>query len=171
MRVFLSVLLLAAVVTFVAGAVPDRIAADGEYIGLEPIAIVTPDQPADKWFHENRLVIRNDEAILDKLPVTIHKGMKLYSASEGGFLTYRARFIRRDGKTFLSARLFQSEYVDFSSDAEERYQHTRIHEFPVKLFAAGMEINGVRFRRTVLGNDVLEALLHLLASELLEKGH
>jgi len=64
---------------------------------------VTPDQPADKWFHENRLVIRDDEAILDKLPVVIRIGRKLYSASEGEFPNYRAKFIRKTGRPFLSA--------------------------------------------------------------------
>lgn len=72
-------------------------AKDGQYVGLEKMPNLTPDDRDAAWFHENTLLIRNDEAILDKVPVTIRHGKKTYSASDGGFLTYRARFAKKDG--------------------------------------------------------------------------
>lgn len=40
------------------------IAQNGEYVGLEQMPNPMPDEkPGAKWFHENSLVMRNDEAI------------------------------------------------------------------------------------------------------------
>lgn len=149
-----------------AGAGGEPIASDGEYVGLEPIPNMGPEEPNDKWFHENRLVIRNDEAVLDKLPIVLSQGKKLYSASDGGFLTYRARFVRRNGKTFLAARLFQSEYVAFR---DEEHRYSVIREFPVRISANEIRIEKVRYRRTVLEKRILDVLLDLLATEPFEK--
>jgi len=73
-------------------------------------------------FTKNTLLIRNDEAILDKVPVAVLHGKKTYSASDGGFLTYRAKFTRKDRQNFVSLRLFESDYVMFPAD-----KHDPIH--------------------------------------------
>ena len=57
---------------------------DGDYVGLEKMPNLTPEDHAASWFHENSLVIRNDEAILDKVPITIRHGKKAYSPADGG---------------------------------------------------------------------------------------
>ena len=48
----------------------ENIAKDGEYVGLEKMPNLSPDDRSAAWFHENTLLIRNDEAILQKVPVT-----------------------------------------------------------------------------------------------------
>jgi hypothetical protein len=78
-----------------------NIATDGEYVGLSKMPSLSPEDSDTAWFHENTLLVKNDEAILDEVPVTIRHGQKEYSASDGGFLTYRARFIVKDGKASL----------------------------------------------------------------------
>ena len=53
-------------------------ALNGEFVGMEEIKNYEPGQ---QWFHENSLVIRDNEAVLDKVPLKIVKGSKQYSAS------------------------------------------------------------------------------------------
>jgi hypothetical protein len=60
---------------------------DGEYVALEKLPNISPDDPGAKWFHENTLLVRNNEAILDMAPVWFKGGKKFFSASDGGFLT------------------------------------------------------------------------------------
>ncbi|MGZ4975435.1 MAG: hypothetical protein ACXWDN_21960, partial [Limisphaerales bacterium] len=72
---------------------------------------MSADDPGARWFHENTLLVRHNEAILDMVPVWFKGGKKFYSASDGGFLTYRARFFQRDGEAFVNFRLFQSDYI------------------------------------------------------------
>jgi hypothetical protein len=86
---------------------------DGDYVGLEKMSNLTPEDRAARWFHENTIVIRNDEAILDKVPTTIRHGKKAYPAADGGFLTYRAEFTRKDEQTVVRLRLFESDYLVF----------------------------------------------------------
>jgi hypothetical protein len=145
----------------------DRIAVDGEYLGLEQLPSLSPEDSDTTWFHENRLIIRNDEAILDKVPVTIRRGKKTYSASDGGFLTYRARFIKKGSDVSLSMRLFESMYILFPVGKNDQY--TKITTLPVKFVSGQIEINGVKYRRTVLDNKLLNYLLDLLSKEALEK--
>jgi hypothetical protein len=52
---------------------------------------LSPHDRDTRWFHENTVSVRNDEAIFGKVPITIRHGKKTYSASDGGFLTYRAK--------------------------------------------------------------------------------
>ncbi len=59
---------------------------DGEFAGMEEIKDY---EAGKKWFHENSLLIKDDQAILDKVPLEIAKRRKEYSASDGGFITHR----------------------------------------------------------------------------------
>jgi hypothetical protein len=144
------------------------IATDGEYIGLEKLPNLTPEDPDTAWFHENRLVIRNDEAILDKVPITITNRNKVYSASDGGFLTYRARFTKKGGQDFITMRLFKSDYVEFTKNRHEVYRE--IKTYAVRLVDGDrMEIDGVRYQPAKLAKTTLDRLVHLLRAEPLEK--
>ena len=97
--------------SFATADTPELLAKDGTYAGLEAETYV--GNPKAKWFHENRLLIRNDDAILDKVPVVVSHGKKGYSASDGGFFTYRGRFSKKDDQIFVALRLCQSDYVLF----------------------------------------------------------
>ncbi len=145
----------------------DAIAADGEYVGLEKLPNLTPEDRDVTWFRENTLVIRNDEAILDKVPITIRHGKRTYSASDGGFLTYRARFIKKGPDVSLALRLFESMYILFPRDKHDQY--TEVKSLPVKFVSGQIEIDGVRYRHTALDKDRLNRLLDLLSKEPLEK--
>lgn len=158
--------------TFVSNAqtvndVRRNVPSDGEYVGLERMPNLSPEDRDAEWFHENTLLIRNNEAILDKVPVTILHRRKQYSASDGGFLTYRARFAVKDGQIFVAMRLFESDYIMFPRDKHDQY--TEIKTYAVKIVSGGIEINGVRYRRTALDKMKLERLIPLLRAEPLEK--
>jgi hypothetical protein len=139
---------------------------NGEYVGLEPMENLTPEDHAVKWFHENTLIVRNNDAILDKVPLTIKHGQKTYSASDGGFATYRGKFFQKDGQTFVSLRLFQSDYIMFPTNGCEPYSEVQV--FPAKLASDRIEINGARYAPTTLSNQRRKHFLRLLSEEPLE---
>ena len=146
---------------------PQRLVQDGTYVGLHEETYVDPDDPKAKWFHENRLLIRNDDAILDKVPVIVSHGKKGYSASDGGFFTYRGRFSRKDGQIFVALRLCQSIYVLFPADKHDQY--TEIKTYPVKIVSGRVEFDGVTYKPTGLKKIELNRLEQLLSEEPLEK--
>ena len=149
------------------GSIHENILADGEYIGREPMPNLTPEDLGSAWFHENTLVVRNDEAILDKVPIVIQKGRKGYSASDGGFMTYRVRFSSNGGNSFVALRLCKSDYLIFPANKHDQYME--INSYPVKVASGRIEINGVVYRPTKLKKDKLVPLLKLLDTEPLQK--
>ena len=50
---------------------PDPVVGDGEYVALEKIVPPIPSGPNAARFQKNTLVIRNNEAVLEKVPVAI----------------------------------------------------------------------------------------------------
>jgi len=147
--------------------VRERIASNGNYVGLQKETYVDPEEPDAKWFHENTLLVRNNEAILDEVPVVVNHGKKGYSPSDGGFFTYRARFTKRDGQIFVALRLCQSDYLVFPVDKHDQY--TEIKSYPVRLTSDGIEFNGVKYAPAKVNKLALKRLLRLLSSESLEK--
>jgi hypothetical protein len=139
---------------------------DGDYVGLEKMPNLSPDDHDAKWFHENTLVVRNDEAILDKVPITIRHGEKSYPASDGGFLTYRAKFTKKDGQRVIQMRLFESDYVMFPVGKHDQY--TEIKTYPVKFVSDEIEFDGVRYKLSKVEDWKLSRLLGLLSTEPLE---
>lgn len=151
-----------------------NIASDGEYVGLERMPNLTPEDGDAQWFHENRLLIRNDEAILDKVPIVIRHGEKVYSASDGGgFLTYRAEFRMKDGQSVVVLRLFESDYVLFLRDKNGNAvdPYSDLKTYPVKFVSGQIEIEGVQYRRQALDKIELDRLAQMLGTEPLEKTH
>ncbi len=142
---------------------------DGEYIGREPMPNLTPEDHRAAWFHENSLLIRNDEAVLDKVPIVVRGRKKGHSTSDGGFMTYRAKFSMSDRKSFVALRLCQSDYLVFPADKHDQY--TEIKSYPVKVAPRRIEINGVLYRPTKLKKIKLDRLLRLLNTEPLEKAN
>jgi len=151
------------------GDVQKSIARDGQYIGRESIPNLTPEDPEAAWFHENTLLIRNGEAILDKVPIVVRRGKKGYSASDGGFLTYRAKFTMVDGRSVVALRLCQSDYLIFPINKHDQY--TEIKTYPVKVMPGGIEIDGVPYRPTKLKKLELDRLTRLLSTEPLQKAN
>ena len=131
----------------------------GDYVGLERMANLTPEDKDTQWFHENTLVVRGNQAILDMVPVEFRHGKKAYSASEGGFMTYRGSLLVRNGRVFMALRMFESDYIEF---AEGEAKYKEIKEYLVKHSAGRIEIDGVQYRRTALSKPERNHLLELL---------
>jgi hypothetical protein len=145
----------------------EHIVKDGSYVGLKAENYADPEEPNAQWFHENRLLIRSDEAILDKVPVIVSHGKKQYSASDGGFFTYRGRFSKKDGQIFVALRLCQSDYVLFPADKYDQYIEVKTHR--VTITNNGLEFDGVKYAPAKLHKLVTDRLLKLLSTEPLEK--
>src|SRR5215472_14599645 len=136
------------------------LAPDGNYVGLEKMPNISPDEPKASWFHENTLVIRNDEAILDKVPVVFLNGKKEYSASDGGFMTFRGRFVKKDGATIIMLRMCDSDYIMLPVNPQDRYKEVKT--YPLKLGADKIEFAGVTYKIGKVKKYKLTGLLHLL---------
>jgi hypothetical protein len=145
---------------------------DGNYVGLEKMPNISPDDPHASWFHENTLVVRNDEAILDEVPVVFHGGKKEYSASDGGFMTFRAKFVKKDGEPVVTLRMCQSDYiaVRVPVNPEERQgPYKEIKTYPLKLNSGRIEFNGVTYKIAKVHKNELDRLVDLLHTEPMEK--
>jgi len=150
----------------VAGGGDASLPRDGDYRGLQKMEYsLSPDEKDTEWFHENTLVIRGKEAVLDLVPLSISHGVKSYSASDGGFLTFRGRFFEKDGNTLVALRLFQSDYVGFKVGVDP-YKEIKI--YPVKYAAGVIEFNGVRYKSAVLKHYDRKNLLKFLSQESVE---
>ena len=133
---------------------------DGQFVGLEKLAGM--GEPHASWFHENTLIVRGAEVILDMQPVVFHSGKKTYSASDGGFLTYRGRLFYKSGQLFVSLRLFQSDYIVFPIGPHECEPYSRLVTSPVSRLNGVIEINGVHYKPASIAAGQLSELLRLL---------
>lgn len=143
----------------------------GDFIGIQHDESQSPDEPGVKWFHENTLVVRGNEAVLDEVPFTVSKGRKTYSASDGGFATCRGRFFEKDGKTFISLRLFQSDYIIFPVpvNGPRPDPYRAIRTYSVEVVSGELVIEGVRYKRKVLKKNITLQMLRYLKEQPLEK--
>jgi hypothetical protein len=140
---------------------------DGEYLGRQEMANLTPEDPDAAWFHENTLLVRNGEAILDEVPIVVQHGKKGYSASDGGFLTFRVKFLTEGGQNSAAMRLCESDYLMFPKGKHDEY--TEIKTYPVRIFSDKIEIGSVEYHRTRIKKIELDRLLRLLRTEPLQK--
>jgi hypothetical protein len=138
-------------------------ALNGEFVGMDEIKNY---EPGKKWFHENSLLIRDNEALLDKVPLKIVKGRKNYSASDSGFITYRGRFFDRDKDLFISLRPFDSDYIAFPIGGCQPY--SKVTVFPVKMTSRGIEIDGVLYYATTFSRETRQHLSLMLPDEPIE---
>jgi hypothetical protein len=140
---------------------------DGNYLGMAAMGAFDPSEPKDQWFHECTMVVRDNNAVIDMLPVVIHNGRKEYSASDGGFLTYRARFEIKGSEAVAEMRLMKSEYLVFRSGETDHY--SKIESFPITVRDNQVTILDVRYKPAVIKQDRLYELLNMLKTEPLEK--
>jgi hypothetical protein len=145
-------------------AAPHAIA-DGDYIGLEPMASDSPNQPDALWYHENSIVVRHGDFILDKNPILIRDGKKEYSASDGGFITYRGRFLTKNERAYVALRPFMSDYMFFPIGPNQCEPYSRMDIYPVKVAENGFWIDGVFYTKQPVAADRLKSLEETLKSE------
>jgi hypothetical protein len=140
----------------------------GDYIGMEKMENYDPEEPEVKWFYENKLIIRGNEAILDKVPVYFRDGKKTYSAADGGFVTFRGRFLTKDGKALVSLRIFESDYIVFPIGPSSCEPYSRVKVLPVKTNHGRIEIGGVLYKSKLIDPKTRQALLDMLKNEPME---
>ncbi|TGE19321.1 hypothetical protein [Hymenobacter elongatus] len=89
--------------------------AAGSYIGLESMGSsrddITPDDTTDHWYHENRLTFRGDSAFLEQVPVVVKEQEKSYSASDGGFYSFRGKISQYRDSLVAHFLLVNHDYV------------------------------------------------------------
>ena len=118
-------------------------------------------------------MVRNGEAsLLYEVPVAFHGGKKGYSASDGGFMTFRAKFVKKDGEPVIMLRMCQSDYVAVPvpvNPQERQDRYKEIKTYPVKLNSDRIEFNGVTYKIAKVQKNELDRLVDLLHTEPLEK--
>jgi hypothetical protein len=142
--------------------------ADGVYMGLEPMASMNPHAPDALWFHENSILVRNGDFILDQLPIQIQGGERTQSASDGGFITYRGRFLSKNGRFYASRRPFMSDYVFFNTGPTACEAYSQIDIYPIKVTGQGFWLNGVLYKPTSVEARRFKELETTLKSEPIE---
>lgn len=83
----------------------------GTFIGLIPMkGYGDPAKPQYKWYHLSELTFKGDSVFLEQSPVAIFKKDTVFSASDGGFYSYRGTFETYKGKTAASLTLINCDY-------------------------------------------------------------
>jgi hypothetical protein len=71
--------------------------------------------PKQTWFHEIRVVIMGDNMMIQKFPVYYDRlHHKKYSASDGGFLTYKGTVAKAKDVYIANAKLVNCDYIGFT---------------------------------------------------------
>lgn len=71
--------------------------------------------PAQKWFHQVNVTIKGNNITINKIPVFVdNTGKKWYSASDGGFLTYKGKITKSAGFFTAKTQLVDYDYIGFS---------------------------------------------------------
>jgi hypothetical protein len=142
--------------------------ADGVYMGLEPMPSDSPDRPDALWYHENTILVRNGNFILDENPIILQDGKKGRSASDGGFITYRGRFLSKNGRLYASRRPFMSDYVFFNTGPTACEAYSQVDIYPIKVTEQGFWISGVLYKATSVDARRLKELAETLNAEPLD---
>jgi hypothetical protein len=134
---------------------------NGDYIGMEPMESLSPEDNAE-WVHENTLIVRNNQVIIDEVPIFIVGGKKSYSSSDGGFRTYVGKFSNKDNQEFVELRLLQSDYTS-AQVGKDPYNEIKLYS--VKIAPEEIIFNGVRYKQTTLNHTERERLEQILNHE------
>ncbi len=123
---------------------------DGIFVGMEPMpGYHDPLTPKDRWFHQNTLTIKGRDATLSKSPVSYNNGRKSYSASDGGFYTYRGAVNFSGGQWQLVLLLIGSDYVARPIDKDGKPIPPKPQRFTITRMKDGsLQIGEVTYRRS-----------------------
>jgi hypothetical protein len=71
--------------------------------------------PKEKWFHEVKVVIKGSNITITKYPISYDSlGKKWYSASDGGFLTYKGTITKSGDLYVAKTALVDYDYIGVS---------------------------------------------------------
>lgn len=113
---------------------------EGSYVGLEKIKDYSgSENPKHVWYHLSILTIKGDSVFLEQSPVAIYKNDTIFSASDGGFYSYKGKVIRYGGKIVADLKFESCDYcpqfIKFSPPRivkdEETLQTNVIDTIPV----------------------------------------
>lgn len=105
-----SCLLLAALMAFI-GQVQAQTLTQGIYIGWEKGGDLTPDVKGDVFYRLHELTIKGTDLTIEISPVFIEKGEIGYSASDGGFRTYKGKISQNGDKYQVKMQVTDAQYV------------------------------------------------------------
>ena len=123
------------------------------YVGYEPImwnkdkdgneTNTDFENPKQKWFHKNILIIKNDSVFLDRIPVSKIGKKILYSSSDGGFYYYRGIVKTENGQKIIELTEISCDYCPelVSENPKEVIQKRKLFG---KITEEGIEINNVK---------------------------
>ena len=86
----------------------------GQYIGMEYMGAkdITPNDPTDRWYHENTIIVKANSIFFESVPVVYYKNRpKAYSSSDGGFYNYTGTLIRQGDQIIAKLLLKNTDYV------------------------------------------------------------
>ena len=84
----------------------------GVYTGWAPLPEIKGEgKPAKKsdWYRLHHLAIKGKSVELTGVPISIQGNEMLYSASEGGFITYKGQIYEKDGKLRVKLQFVETE--------------------------------------------------------------
>jgi hypothetical protein len=137
-------------------------------VGLEPMPSFSPETPDALWYHENTILVKNGNFILDESPISIQEGTKSESPSDGGFITYRGRFLSKKGRFYVSLRPFMSDYLSFNIGPSACEAYSKVDIYPIKLIEQGFWMDGALYKSATIAAERLKGLETTLRSEPLE---
>ena len=70
-------------------------------------------KPQYKWYHLSELTFKGDSVFLEQSPVAIFKKDTIFSASDGGFYSYRGTLETYKAKIIASLALANCDYCPF----------------------------------------------------------
>ena len=108
----------------------------------------------ENWFYQNRLSIKDGVVRLEKSPET-HDGREVvYSASDGGFPTFRGRLVARGHVTVAVLEIESCYECDDAGKKAWRVPNIGVlrqgapKDYPIQLNSRkSLKLNGVTFRR------------------------
>lgn len=107
---FLKNCLLLAALMICLGQAHAQTPTQGIYIGWERGGDLTPDVKGDAFYHLHELSIRGKDLVIKISPIFIEKGEMTYSASDGGFFTYKGKITRKGSKFQVKMQITDSDY-------------------------------------------------------------
>lgn len=132
---------------------------DGVYAGLEEMCWISdgkkecfsdPFHPNYKWYHLTYISIKGDSASAGQSPIAIYKRDTGWSASDGGFYSYRGTITRQGSKGEIKLNLTKCDYCGLEAARENLnafpdFPWTKNYSY--KVVAKGLYINGYLFKK------------------------
>lgn len=123
------------------------------FVGYEPIMWNTDkngnktnvdfENPKQKWYHKNKLKIKNDSVFLDRVPVSKIGNKTLHSASDGAFYYYKGVLIKENNQTKIELTEIDCDYcaVRIPKNKNEIIPKRKLYG---KITEEGIEVNNVK---------------------------